>query len=169
MEKKDILSLLITFVVGTICGAFLYTTHFSKIISPVNVATEEATEEFSIIGEAYGSCADVCPAFQLLKDGSYRYQYTAEVGQEKTIKEGTLPIDIQNDVKKALLQNALVKQSQVIEPTDCNSYQSNIDVRYKITFEGAEYKLDSCGTEVDGDGPLWSALSSVWSYFNAVE
>ena len=169
MERKDILSLLITFVVGIISGAFLYTTHFSKIISPDRVATQADTEEFTIIGEAYGSCTDVCPAFQLLKDGSYRYQYVVEVGQPKTIKEGTLPIDIQNAVKKHLIQAALVKQSQPIEPTDCNSYQSGIDVRYKITLKGAEYELDSCGTNVDGNGPLWESLTDVWTYFGKID
>jgi hypothetical protein len=105
----------------------------------------------------------------VVKDGSYRYQFTAEVGQEKSIKSGTLPIDVQRAVKKVLIEENLVEQSQPVTPTDCNSRNNAIDVRYKISLEGAEYTLDSCGTAVLGEGELWNGLAKIWSYFQTVQ
>lgn len=169
MKQQDTLSILITFVVGFVAGGYLYMTHFSKILNPDSVETAESAAEFTIIGEAYGSCNSVCPSFQVVRDGSYRYQFTAEVGQERTIKSGTLPLDVQREVKRAFIEDELVAQSQPIVPTDCNSRNAGIDVRYKITLEGAEYTLDSCGTAIDGEGALWNGLAKIWSYFQTVE
>ena len=168
MKRQDLLSILITFTVGFMAGGYLYVTHFSKLLNPDSVQTVDAVNELTIIGEAYGSCNEVCPSFQVLKDGSYRYQFTAEVGQEKTIKSGTLPLDVQRAIKGALVEDELVTQSQPITPTDCNSRNNGIDVRYTITLEGAEYSLDSCGTAVDGDGELWNGLAKIWNYFQTV-
>lgn len=169
MKRQDTLSILITFTVGFIAGGYLYVTHFSKILNPDSVETAESASEFTIIGEAYGSCNSVCPSFQVVKDGSYRYQFTAEAGQEKSIKSGTLPLDVQRTVKKVLVEENLVEQSQPVTPTDCNSRNNAIDVRYKISLEGAEYTLDSCGTAVDGEGELWNGLAKIWSYFQTVQ
>ena len=169
MKRQDTLSILITFVVGFVAGGYLYFAHFSKILNPDSVQTAESASAFTIIGEAYGSCGTVCPSFQVVKDGSYRYQFTAEVGQEKTIKSGTLPLDVQRALKKALIEEDLVEQSQPITPADCNSRNNGIDVRYKISLEGAEYTLDSCGTAVLGESELWNGLAKIWNYFQTVE
>lgn len=169
MKRQDTMSILITFVVGFVAGGYLYFAHFSKILNPDSVQTAESAAEFSIIGEAYGSCTTMCPSFQVLKDGSYRYQFTPQIGQEKIIKSGTLPLDVQRALKRALIEEDLVEQSQPVTPTDCNSRNNAVDVRYKIALEGAEYTLDSCGTAVDGDGDLWNGLAKVWNYFQTVE
>jgi hypothetical protein len=169
MRQQDILSILITFVVGFVAGGYLYVAHFSKILKFDTAPTQEAASEFTVVGRAYGSCDPLCPSFQVVKDGSYRYFFTKEVGQDRTLKEGTLPIDVQKTIKKELKESALVKQSQPVEPIDCNSRNGGIDVRYEITLEGAVYTLDSCGTAVDGDGELWGSLAKIWNYFETVE
>jgi hypothetical protein len=169
MKKEDVLNILITFVVGFLAGGYLYFAHFSKIVNPDSVDTAESAAEFTIIGEAYGSCNSACPSFQVVQDGSYRYQFVPEIGQERTIKSGTLPLDIQREVKRAFAEDELVAQSQPVTPPDCNSRNGGIDVRYKITLDGAEYTLDSCGTAVDGEGELWNGLAKIWSYFQTVQ
>lgn len=168
LKKNDTLSILITFVVGFVAGGYLYIAHFSKLLGAIDIPTESASENFTLVGEAYGSCDDVCPAFQLLNNGSYRYQYTPVRGEPKQILEGTLPLDIQRAVKKSLTERTLVEQSQKITPKDCNSYQGNIDVRYTVTLDGTTYVIDSCGTAVDGTSDAWETLSGIWSYFDSV-
>ena len=168
LKKNDTLSILITFVVGFVAGGYLYIAHFSKLLGAVDIPTESASENFTLVGEAYGSCGDVCPAFQLLNNGSYRYQFTPVRGEPKQILEGTLPLDIQRAVKKSLTEKTLAVQSQKITPKDCNSYQGKIDVKYTITLDGTTYLIDSCGTAVDGASDAWESLSSIWSYFESV-
>jgi hypothetical protein len=169
MKKQDAMSVMITFVVGFLAGGYLYISHFSKIIQPDTVQTQDQSSEFTIVSEAYGSCGDVCPSFQVVKDGSYRYQFTPAIGQEKTIKSGTLPLDVQRALKHSLLEEELVAQSQPIAPSDCNSRNNAIDIRYSITLEGAEYTLDSCGTNIKSAGTLWEELSSIWTYLQSAK
>ena len=169
MRRQDILSILVTFIVGFFGGGFLYVTHFARLVNPDSVATQAEAAEFSIVGEAYGGCRDVCPSFQVLKDGSYRYQFFSDVDREKQLRQGTLPFDVQQAVKRSLDTETLVDQSQTIEPANCNSYTDGIDVKYQVTFEGAEYTLDSCGTAVDGEGEAWNSLAKIWNYFQTIK
>ena len=168
MKRQDILSILITFVVGFFAGGYLYVAHFAKVFNPDPVATEEVLDDFSVIGEAYGGCRDRCPSFQLLSDGSYRYQRLPEIGTEKIITPGTLPLDIQRDLKNSLNEDVLREQSQVIEPSACASFSDGIDLRYRITFEGEDYIVDSCGTTLDAKGELATGLAKIWNYLQTV-
>lgn len=169
MKRQDVPSILITVVVGFIAGMFLYVTHFGKLINDSAVTTQADVESLSIVGEAYGSCGTDCPSFQVLADGSFRYQYAEVRGGEKIIKSGTLPSQLRRSLKDALEANALEEQSERVEPTGCNSRQNGVDVRYDITLEGEDFLLDSCGTAVDGRGEIWTALSQVWKYFDTVQ
>lgn len=170
MQREDIVSILITFIVGFLGGGYLYVGHFTKLYGPDAVATqEEVAEEFSVTGEAYGSCNDVCPAFQLLKDGSYRYRYTAQMGQPAVVKSGTLPLDLQRTVKRALDVDALETESQTVDAVVCNSSSNAIDIRYRIVYKGTEYEIDSCGTAVNDTGELWSSLNQIWGYLQTVQ
>ncbi len=168
MQRQDVISILITFAVGFIAGGYLYVGHFTKIYGPDSVATQEATKEFSITGEAYGSCGTACPAFKLLKDGSYRYRYSPQLGAAAVVREGTLPLDIQRTVKRALDVEVLESESQTVDAVVCNSLNGGVDIRYRIFYEGIEYKIDSCGTAVTEDGELWSSLNEIWGYLQAI-
>lgn len=168
MERQDVISILITFGVGILGGVYLYVGHFAKTYGPDAVATQEAALEFSITGEAYGSCGDVCPAFQLLKDGSYRYRYTPQLGEAAVVREGTLPLGIQRNVKRALGEDVLEEESQTTDTTVCNSTNNGVDIRYRISYQGTEYEIDSCGTAVNDTGELWSSLNEIWGYLQNV-
>lgn len=169
MRRQDMISILITFAVGFFAGGYLYLVHFSKLLSPDNLDTADEISEFQIVSEAYGRCGSDCPSFQLSRDGSYRYQYAETAGAEKQFKTGTMPFNVTRDIKKALDVDELVAQSQPSTPTDCNSRNGGVDVRYTIAYDGAEYTLDSCGTAVDGSGALWESLSGTWNYFNTIK
>lgn len=168
MKRNDVINIAITFVFGFIAGGYLYVGHFSKLLNPDNVDTKEEVSELTITSRAYGSCDPNCPSFQVSRDGAYRYIFVPSVGAERQVREGTIPFNIMREVKSALDADVLVEQSQEVTPPDCNSRNGAIDIEYAITFEGAEYELDSCGTAVDGEGELWNALANMWSYFGTI-
>lgn len=166
MRGQDIISVLITFTAGVLAGGFLYltggaATEDSKIAVPV----AEKLSEFTIVGDVYGGCRDACPSFQVLNDGSYRYYRTPAAGAEKVLRQGTIPINLQRELKAVVTVPILEKQSKKIEPAVCNSFADGIDVKYKITLDNIDYVVDSCGTTVDDKGQLWTTLGSIWDYF----
>ncbi|MEN9921019.1 MAG: hypothetical protein RL538_912 [Candidatus Parcubacteria bacterium] len=169
MKRNDVLNIAITFVVGFVAGGYLYVGHFSKLLNPDDVETQEEVSELSITSRAYGSCDPNCPSFQVSRDGAYRYLFVPAVGVERQVREGTIPFNIMRDIKSAIDSDVLVEQSQEAAPPDCNSRNGGIDVEYTIVFEGAEYELDSCGTTVDGEGELWTALAKIWNHFQTVQ
>lgn len=169
MRRQDMISILITFVVGFFAGGYLYLTHFSKLVNPVLVETAEEQSEFQIVSEAYGRCGNDCPSFIISHDGAYRYQYAPSAGADKEFKTGTIPFNITRDIKRSLDVDELVMQSQQVQPTDCNSYSDGIDVSYTVTYEGAQYTLDSCGTAVNANSELWKDLAKTWNYFQTIQ
>lgn len=169
MKRNDVISIIITAVVGFAGGAFLYVTHFSKLVGGIGGPEEQSAIQLQITSEAYGGCRDVCPSFRVERDGSYRYQFTPAIGAAKEFREGTIPRNIMRDVVGSLGTRSLVQQSQPIEPTNCNSYTDGIDIRYTIEFEGAQYMLDSCGTSIDDEGEVWNELAKLWNYFQTLQ
>lgn len=167
MKRQDVLSILFTALIGFVGGGYLYVTHFSKLIQPDSVQTESQVEAFTVIGEAYGSCGVDCPSFQILGDGSYRYQYAQSAGAPKSIKSGTVPLKLQRAVKGSLNTEALIVQSKVLSVSSCD--QVAINYRYKVTYDGAEYLLDSCNTALDGTGDIWNSLVETWNYFETTK
>lgn len=168
MQRQELISVLITFVVGFIAGGYLYVGHFTKLYGPDSVSTQEVAQEFSITGEAYGSCGSACPAFMLTRDGTYRYRYSSELGQPAIVREGTLPLNIQRTVKRALNVEVLENESKIVDAVVCNSLNGGVDIRYKIFYEGIEYVIDSCGTAVTDNGELWSSLNEIWRYLQTI-
>ena len=164
MKKQDILSIMITFVVGFLAGGYLYVTGFAGMVAQLSVPSEEQVSGFVVVGDMYGGCRDNCPSFQLLGNGSYRYSFVSKVGEPRQTLEGTIPLKLRRGLTSSLVTKDLVQQSQSVSPTECNSYTDGMDVRYEITIEGAEYSLDSCGTDYVGTSDLWQALNSVWSH-----
>ena len=167
MKRQDVMSILFTALIGFVGGGYLYVTHFSKLIQPDTVQTVSQAEAFTIIGEAYGSCGVDCPSFQILNDGSYRYQYAQSAGSQKSIKSGTVPLQIQGSVKAALNTETLIVQSKALSAPNCD--QSSINYRYKVTYDGAEYLLDSCTTALNGTGDVWNSLVETWNYFETIK
>lgn len=165
MKRQDIISIFITFAVGIFAGAYLYLTDFASVVSKVTVPDVEEAFEFSIVGDVYGGCREACPSFQVVNDGAYRYIYTPEAGQAQILRQGTLPTQLQRQLRTTLTKEELLKQSKTLTPALCNSYTDGIDVKYEVTIDGEVYIIDSCGTAVDGESQLWTTLGSVWDYY----
>lgn len=169
LPRQEILSILVTFVVGFLAGGYLYLNEFTKMVSPDVVADVQDVEQLNITSEAYGGCRDMCPAFQVKSDGSYRYRYTPAVGSDEVFRDGTLPLDIQRLVKRDLDAKSLAAQSENINATSCSSFTDGIDINYSIVLSGESYELDSCATAVDFESDTWLALAKIWNYFETVK
>ncbi len=167
MEKQDLLTILITFVVGVFAGGYLYLTIFATYVDKIEVPDVEKASEFSIIGDTYGGCRNQCASFQVLSDASFKYLYTPTTGGEQQILEGTLSRTLQNRVDHALVVSELQRQSVEVVKTDCKSHADGIDVVYEITLKGEKYVIDSCGTAADGDSELWKVLAEIWQSFGS--
>jgi hypothetical protein len=165
MEKQDILSILITFVVGIFAGVYLYVSVFATIVDKVVVPDEARISDFSIVGDTYGGCRNRCASFQVLSDASFKYLYTPTTGGEQKILEGNLSLSLQNRIDRALVVSELERQSASVEKIDCSSAADGIDVVYEITVKGEKYLIDSCGTAADGDSELWKVLAEIWQSF----
>ena len=168
MRKSDIISILLTLLVGLFSGAYLYLTGFAPIESEVVVPDAEEISQFVIIGDVYGGCRDACPSFQLVGDGSYRFLYAPSIGAEKVLRQGKIPYELNKRLRSVLTESELSKQSQTIQPATCNSYVDGIDVVYEITLNSKTYTVNSCGTAADGESELWVTLSQLWSFFETI-
>ena len=168
MAKQELLSILITFVVGFFAGSYLYLNYFTPLVVPEGVGTREEQEAFEIVSQAYGGCRSGCPAFRVAADGTYRYQYTETLGADPVLRSGTLPRSIQSDIRRNIDVRDISTQTALSDTTDCASAVDGIDIRYDITIDGATYRLDSCQTTVDFGSDAWITLSDIWTYFNSL-
>ncbi len=169
MSGQEIISIVVTLIVGFIFGIYIYLSGFLPALGAPDVQTQEVVNSFSIVSEVYGGCRSDCPSFQISADGSYRYLFTPGFGQEQVIRDGTIPRSLRRDLEKAVTEDTLQAQSFEIEPSICNSYTDGIDVLYRVTYNGEEYEIDTCGTDIDTSSRLWDALVKTWNYFETGE
>lgn len=168
MKKQELLSILITLMVGFFAGSFLYLNTFTGMINGDSVDSLEEVESFSITSQAYGGCRDNCPAFRINSDGSFRYQYVPSVGAEPLLRSGELPRRIERELSREITTRALAPQTAETNTSNCASYTDGIDIRYEVVIDGTTYVLDSCKTAVDTISGSWQALGNVWSYFTEI-
>jgi hypothetical protein len=164
MKKPDLLSILLTFFLGAAGGVYLYLVGYAPTVATLEVSSREKVEALTIESDVYGGCRDTCPSFQVLGDGSYRYLYSIMYDKPPVIQSGSIPYAMRRDLQRNLTPQALATQSQTITPTVCRSFSDGIDVRYTITLKGEAYLLDTCGTQVDTDSPLWLSIRKIWDY-----
>lgn len=159
-----------TFTMGVIIGFYAYFAGFSSTERAVTETVEGWTDTLVIVGEAYGGCrmAEFCPSFQVADDGSYRYFYRPAGASEQVLREGIIPSDLHERLRQVATAGELQVASRPIEPAFCESYVDGIDVTYRVTLNDTDYELDSCGTDVDGEGILWQSLSLIWEYFESI-
>lgn len=169
MKKHDVLSILVTFLVGFFAGGYFYLTNFAGFVSAVETPDAEKIAVFTIVADVYGGCRSTCPSFQIQNDGTYRYLYTPAAGEDKVMRKGELPPSVMRELRRVVTEAELERQSVPTQPAVCDSYVDGIDVTYEITLDGMVYTLDSCGTAVSGSGELWVGLQSIWDYFETGE
>ena len=165
MKRQEVFSVFITFLVGFFVGGYFYVTNAASYVAKFTTPSVEQVSDFAVVGEVYGGCRSACPSFRVMNDGSYRYLYTPSAGADQVIREGILPSSLIRELHRALTEEGLKRESRAIEPAFCNSFTDGIDVFYRVTLNSSTYTLDSCGTEVDADGRLWTTLGKIWTYF----
>jgi hypothetical protein len=164
MKRQDILSILITFMVGVVAGGYLYLVGLAPTVATLGVPSQERVESLVIESEVYGGCRDACPSFQVLGDGSYRYLYSVAYDEPQVIQSGSLSSALRRELQRSITLEALRAQSQSITPSVCSSYSDGIDVRYTITKNGEEFILDTCGTRVNTDSAMWQSVRKIWDF-----
>jgi hypothetical protein len=165
MNGQEMVSIIVTFIVGFIFGIYIYFSGFLLPFGGSDVQSQEAARTFTLTSEVYGSCGDTCPSYQIQSDGSYRYLFTPAFGEAPVIRDGNIPRRLRNDLLRAMDERALEEQSFPIEPAVCNSFTDGIDVIYRVRYLGEEYEIDTCGTAIDTDSRLWNTLVKTWNYF----
>jgi hypothetical protein len=168
MKRQDLLNMLFTFVVGVFVGVYVFFAGFAPTTQQIGDTVEDIGQSLVITGEAYGGCdrPGTCPSFNIADNGDYRYFYTPRSATSQVLREGSLPLAIQQQLKRYGTVGALEQFSAPVNPVMCESYVDGIDVRYIIELEGAVYVLDSCGTDVDAATQLWETLAGLWYYFD---
>jgi hypothetical protein len=84
--------------------------------------------------------------------------------EPQVIQSGNIPFAMRRDLQRNLTHGALQAQSQRTTPSACSSYSDGIDVQYTVTRDGEKYVLDTCGTRVDTDSPLWLSIKKIGDY-----
>lgn len=155
---------------GVTIGVYAYFAGFSSMDREISESIKEYDGTLVIIGEAYGGCEQSvsCPSFQVANDGRYRYFYVPRGADAQVLREGNIPKDLHEQLKAVLRAGELQVASRPIEPAYCNSFDDGIDVAYRVTVDDVDFNLDSCGTDVDGDGQLWQTLGKIWNYFESI-
>lgn len=167
MKRQDIVNFLFTFVMGFVVGVYVYFAGFAPTTAKIENAVEDIGQTLIVTAEAYGGCerAANCPSFNVQDDGTYRYAFYPRGATERVIREGSLPLQLQQRLQRYATQNALATFSAQFDPVVCESDNGGTDIRYDIVLEDELYQLDSCGTAIDSESRLWQTLNEVWDYF----
>ncbi len=149
---------------------YVYFAGYAPAMTTISEKAADRSNSLVIVGEAYGGCSmtNFCPSFQVAADGTYRYFYLPQGADEQVLREGELPSVLQKELRRVVTAAELQVASLPIEPALCESYRDGIDVKYRVTLGGSEYTIDSCGTDVNGEGAMWVTLSQIWRYFETI-
>lgn len=142
---------------GVLAGSFIYFSGFRSI----DISPEKPTprNSFAVQVNMYGGCemARSCSAYRLDENGDYTFLYD-DLAEPLT---DTLPKEWLSLLRAAFANFDYQTQSQVVNPTDCDSWTDGIDYRYQLTVGNAEYVLDTCGTNVDVDDKFIELLDEL--------
>jgi hypothetical protein len=164
MKREDMISIMLTFIMGVIAGSFLYLTQFASIETKLSTPSQETALELNVVAEAYAGCDPNCPSFQISQDGAYRYFRVLEEGEDPVLQEGVMPFAIMSEIKKRLTAKSLEEQSLAKPLITCEQDSKEVQIRYVITLDNETYYLDSCSGKVDFSSHLWQSLNRVWIY-----
>lgn len=167
MTRQDFMSICITFAAGFFIGVYLFLAGFTQSFTFSLVPEAAEFEEFSITGERYGGCerGGQCAAFQVRRDGSYRYAPGSTERSDVSLSIGQVPGDLRRELMVVLTPEALSAASAEVEVTDCAAFRDGVDTRYEISLAGTRYRLDTCTTALASTDALAQTLAELWMYF----
>ena len=162
MTNKDIINIIITFVFGAIVGSYLYFAGFAKTFTLPEADTNEVYADLMITADSYGKCEEenTCFAFQIIGDGSYRAIFDAT--GERIVKEANTTSALNRELKATLLPADLALDSALLVEPICSEVINDTYFRYNISVNSTTYTLDTCTTDINYDGPVWTVLIKAW-------
>ncbi len=161
MSARDIFLLASTALVGLFCGVYVYLTVFAPVY--VDDKPENFTSEnFEIIGDAYGGCRSNCDSFRLTSDRSFQYLPGGSLGADAPVS-GTYPRREFQELKSDILQADLRVLTKEFTASQCPSFIDGIDYRYSITLDGEVFELDTCRSQLRNNSALQTVLREIFS------
>ena len=147
MKRQDIISSIVTFVVGAVVGSYLYLYGFAPQFKTL-IDSAGSSGQLVIVGEAYGGCSrgSICTSFQVANDGSFRTFPTVAIGAERKVKTGQVSADLYKELRTALSKDALIALSKPVAGSNCSSYGDGVDYRLRVTAGDEQFVLDTCTT-----------------------
>lgn len=164
MRRQDLVSILITFVVGLFVGSYLYLFGFSQQFTFFGELTEQPTG-LTIFGEAYGGCerGGLCGSFQLAADGSYASFPSVGDREARVKEEGDIPAELRRTLRDTFTDDYLFDLSEPFVPEMCATYSDGVDYRFRISIGEEQYLLDTCDTELANDATAQTLLRRLLS------
>lgn len=162
MTHQDKISLLITFFVGVVVGAYIYITGFVPTYRLPEIGTEQQYSNWVIIGESFGACEvdGNCLSFQVLQNGSFQ----GIIGGESVRQEfkGKVSGHTRQSLDKTLTDSVLSAFSKPKSETSCLYGDDATNFRFRITIEGKNYSFDTCHSDIDYNSTTWETLKTLW-------
>lgn len=169
MFGKDVLSIVITFVIGFIGGFYFFLTGYAPYVEEVKeeifTQDQDTVESLIIVAKQYGGCERMgrCASFQLEYDGSYSYLPYSILQEAKPVT-GALPRAILSELRTVTVLSKLRPASRAVSAHDCISYVDGINYSYEVVRNGELFVLDTCTTNLNQSPELLNALDSIWYY-----
>lgn len=169
LKRQDWVIVTLTFIIGMCAGSYTYMVGFAPEFEDQLVPTlglEETTGDFTIRAEQYGGMRAGSPAtITISPNGEYEYTPFTPTGSEPQVQVGFLPELYVEELTRELTTRALKDAAVEIEPEMCAVFVDGVDYRYRVTHDGADYVLDTCGTNITTNEGLGATLSKVWTLF----
>ncbi len=167
MNGQQITALASTFCIGFLAGIYLFLVGFSPIVRTVTDAVSGGDrtalyEDLTIEAVMYGSCPYMygCPSFQVRGDR----QFSIVNGDSDQPRSGELPLSLWRPIERLVTEPALRTAAAPRDPEGCPSAEDGADVAYTVTYNGKEYELDTCQTDLYSSRDLRRAFDNVWDY-----
>ncbi len=165
ISRQDMLSILITFVVGFVAGVYVYLVGFKPQVDRLQSQFEAPEQALEIVGEQYGGLRETTPpSFQITARNAYRFIPSAPLGVVVEPRSGELPAAWRRPLRPYLNTTTLTAAATPRQDS-CASHVDGIDYRYRITLAGEVFVVDTCTTRLLSEPGLATALANLWSYF----
>lgn len=146
MKKSDILNIIITFIVGSFTGAYLYIYGFAPQFSLKQLISSQPN--FQISAEVYGLCdrEGICGSFQLGSDGTYLAFSSVARSEERTRREGEIPSELLKRIKKTFTVSTLDGLDTPLPNKVCPARADTAEYYFTFVTKESQFKLDTCST-----------------------
>jgi hypothetical protein len=164
MRRQDIVSIIVTFVVGLLTGGYLYLFGFSQQFSLDELSESVATpdRDFTMTIEAYGGCdrSGRCPRYVVGSDGAVTgtVPATPEAGKVTGQLDQQLWLELQDYFYPEQLD---VLSEPMVSADDCASADDGVDYQVTVIRGSVTYRLDTCRSALAEDDVAYALLLDV--------